>query len=130
MDHIEGANNSNHAASALDRLMGGNRAFDLGDVVAVLLSSGGDVARKTKTWLGDGTNESISASQLARAIGAHKIAAFALALGIDRDHAGHRLTQILPELIDKSSQGGALLNKIGPKRGFTGFASRLWKKSA
>jgi uncharacterized protein YidB (DUF937 family) len=130
MDHIEGTNNSNHAASALDRLMGGNRAFNLGDFVAVLLGSGGDVARKTRSWLGDGVNDSISASQLTSAIGADKIAAFALALGVDREYAAHKLTQILPELIDKSSQGGVLLNKIGPKRGFTGFASRLWRKSA
>lgn len=130
MDHIEGANNSNRAAAALDRLADGHKAFDLGDLVSQLKAPGGELARKTKSWLGDGQNESISVAQLEKAIGAHKTAAFALALGIDRERAGDKLTRILPELIDKSSQGGELLNKIGSKRGFTGLASRLWRKSA
>ena len=130
MNHIEEANNSNRASSALDRLVGGNNAFDLGAFVNRLQRSGDGVASKTKSWLGDGANESISVSQLEQAVGADKIAAFALALGLERDYAGLKLTKILPELIDKSSQGGDLLNKIGRKRGFTGFASRLLKKTA
>jgi uncharacterized protein YidB (DUF937 family) len=130
MDHIEGANNSNRAAAALDRLADGNKAFDLGDLVSRLQAPGGEIAGKTRSWLGDGKNESISASQLEKAVGAHKTAAFALALGIDREHASNKLTQILPDLIDKSSQGGELLNKIGSRRGFTGLASRFWRKSA
>ena len=130
MNHIEDANNSNHASSALDRLAGGNKAFDLGELVSTLQRSGDGVASKTKSWLGDGANEPISVSQLQQTLGAQKIAAFALALGIDPDYAGSKLTKILPELIDKSSQGGDLINKIGRKRGFTGFASRLLKKTA
>lgn len=130
MAHIDGANNSNRAAAALDRLADGNKAFDLDDLVRRLRAPGGELASKTKSWLGDGENGSISVEQLEKAIGAHKIAAFALALGIEREYAANKLTQILPELIDKSSQGGELLHKIGSKRGFTGFASRLWRKSA
>ena len=130
MNRIDGANNSNHAASALDRLAGGNKAFDLGDLVTRLRHSGTDLAGKTRSWLGDGPNESISASQLEQALGPGKIAAFATALGIDRETAAQGLTKILPELIDKSSQGGQLLHEIGSKRGLAGFASRLLRKSA
>lgn len=130
MNHIDAANNSNRAATALDRLAGGNRAFDLDDVVSNFQLSGGDLASKTKSWLGDGANEEFSVSQLEQAVGRDKITGFALALGIDREQAAHRLAEILPELIDKSSQGGELLHKIGRKRGLTGLASRLLKKSA
>ena len=130
MNHIEEANNSNRASSALDRLAGSNKAFDLGEFVDTLQRAGNGVASRTKSWLGDGANESISVSQLEQAVGSDKIATFALALGLDRDYAGNKLTKILPELIDKSSQGGELISKIGRKRGFTGFASRLLKKTA
>lgn len=130
MNHIDGANNSNQAASALDRLADGNHSFDLGDLVNKFQKPGGDLAGKTKSWLGDSANETLSVPQLQQAIGPEKIAAFASTLGIDREQAGHKLTQILPKLIDKSSQGGELLNKIGSKRGLAGFASRLLRKSA
>ena len=130
MSKIERANNSDSAASALDKLSGSSKGFDLDEIVSKLKVSGGEVARKTKTWLGDGENESISASQVQDAIGNHKIAAFAKKLGMDRDEASEKLAKILPELIDKSSQGGELLHKIGRKRGLTGLASRLLKKSA
>ena len=130
MDHIEGANNSNHAASALDRLAGNNKAFDLGDLVSKFQRSGGDVASKTKTWLGDGANEALSVRQLQQAVGQDKVAAFARTLGLDSEQATIELSKILPELIDKSSQGGELLNKIGSRRGLAGIASRLLRKSA
>lgn len=130
MDHIDGANNFDHAASALDELAGGNRTFDLGNLVSEFQQSGGDLAGKTKSWLGDGANETLATSQLEQVVGRARIDAFAGALSIDRAQAGHQLAQLLPELIDKSSQGGELLNKIGSKRGLAGFASRLLRKSA
>jgi uncharacterized protein YidB (DUF937 family) len=130
MDHIEGANNSNHAASALDRLAGNNKAFDLGDLVNKFQRSGGDIASKTKTWLSDGANEAMSVRQLQQAVGQDKVAAFARTLGMENEQATIKLSKILPELIDKSSQGGELLNKIGSRRGLAGIASRLLRKSA
>ena len=130
MSHIDGANSSNHAASALDRLVGGNKTFDLGDLLSTLQNSRGNVARKAKSWLGDGANEPVSAAQIEKAIGQDKVSAFGRALGIDRDLAAAKLAQILPDLIDKSSQSGVLLNKLGEKRGLAHFASRLFKKSA
>ncbi len=130
MDHIDGINNSNHAASALDRLAGGNNAFDLNDFVEKFQGTGGDIARKTKSWLGDGANQPISTAQLVQALGADRIAAFARALGIDTAQAADGLAQILPDLIDKSSQGGALLNQLGAKRGLAAFASRWLRKTA
>ena len=130
MSKIERANNSDNAAAALDKLSGSSKGFDLAEIVSQLQGSGGDVAHKTKSWLGDGPNESISASQLPDAIGRHKIAAFAKKLGMGSDEASEKLAQILPDLIDKSSQGGYLINSVGKKSFLAGFTSVFFKKSA
>lgn len=130
MHRIEHANNSDKAASALDKLSSSGKGFDLAEIVARLQGSGGDVARKAKSWLGDSANESISSSQVQDAIGSHRVAAFAKAMGMDRDAASEKLAQILPELVDKSSQGGYLIDSIGKKSFLAGFTSRFLKQSA
>jgi len=128
MDKIESANNSGAAESALDALVGNKQKFDLMSMVGQFRDAGGDVATKTRSWLGDGENESISPEQIRNAIGNDRVAAFAAKLGIDRDAASSHLTKILPELIDKSSLGGNLLGSARPKKGLSGLASRLFKK--
>jgi uncharacterized protein YidB (DUF937 family) len=131
MNKIGGANNYGDATSALDDLVGGSKGFDLGKIVEQFQGSGGDLAEKAKSWLGDGANESISASQIQDAIGGDKIEAFAKKIGIGSEEASDKLSQILPELIDKSSQAGSLLNSLGGKGGLlAGFASKFFKKSA
>lgn len=131
MSKISGANNRGDASSALDDLIGGSNGFDLGKIVEQFQGSGGDLAKKAKSWLGDGANESISGSEVKEAIGSDKIEAFAKKIGISGDEATDKLSQILPELIDKSSQGGNLLSALGGKGGLlAGFASKFFKKSA
>lgn len=131
MSKIGNANNQDNAKSALDDLNDGSNGFDLDNILGKFQGSGGDLADKAKSWLGDGANASISASDVQDAIGGDKIAAFAKKLGIGGDEASDKLAQILPELIDKSSQGGKLLSSLGDKGGLlAGFASKLFKKSA
>ena len=130
MSKIERANNSDNAAAALDKLSRNGKGFDLADIVSEFQGFGGEVARKAKSWLGDRANKPISASQVQDALGSHKVAAFAMKLGIDRDEASEKLAKILPELIDKSSQGGYLINSVGKKSFLAGFTSRFLKKSA
>lgn len=130
MSKIGSANNSGAAASALDDLVPGDKSFDLGDIVGQFTGSGSDLAKKAKSWLGDGDNDSISAAQVQDALGSDKIEAFARKLGIDREEASNSLSEILPELIDKSSQGGSLLGKIGGAGGLAGLASKFFRKSA
>ncbi|MBT8089869.1 MAG: DUF937 domain-containing protein [Gammaproteobacteria bacterium] len=130
MSRIEHANNSDNAAAALDKLSGSSRGFDLAEIVSEFQGGSGDVARKAKSWLGDGPNAPLSALQLQDAIGRPKIAAFAKKLGMDSDEATEKLAKILPELIDKSSQGGYLINSVGKKRFLAGLTSRFLKKSA
>lgn len=130
MSKIERANNSDNAAAALDKLSSHGKGFDLTEIVSKFQRSGGNVARKTKSWLGDGPNDAISASEIEAALGSHKVAAFARQLGMDRNEASEKLAQILPELIDKSSQGGYLINSVGKRSFLAGFTSRFLKKSA
>jgi uncharacterized protein YidB (DUF937 family) len=127
MSKLGTANDSGAAASALDDLVGGDKGFDLGDIVGQFTAGGGDLASKAQSWLGDGSNESISASQIQDAIGGDKIEAFASKLGIGRDEASSGLSQILPELIDKSSRGGNLLDSVGGAGGLASLASKFFK---
>ena len=127
MSKIGGANDSGAAASALDDLAGGSNGFDLGDIIGKFTGSGGDLASKAKSWLGDGSNDSISPAQLQDAIGGDKIEAFASKLGIGKEEASSSLSQILPELIDKSSQGGNLLDSVGGVKGLASMAAKFFK---
>ena len=130
MNKIGGANNSDDADSALGELVGGSGGFDLGAIVEQFQGQGGDLAARTRSWLGDGANESISATQIKEAIGSDKVAAFASKLGIDGDEASQSLAQILPELIDKSSSAGSLLETGNAKGLLAGLASKFFSRSA
>ena len=127
MEKIGAAKDKGAAASALENLTGGSKGFDLGDIVGQFTGSGGDLANKAKSWLGDGANDSISASQVEEALGGDKIEAFARQLGIGKEEAGNSLSDILPQLIDKSSRGGALLDSVGGKEGLFSIASKFFK---
>lgn len=127
LSKIGGANDSGAAASALDDLAGSSGGFDLGELVGQFTGSGGDLAAKAKSWLGDGGNESISAEQVQEALGGDKIEAFARKLGVGREEASSGLSEILPELIDKSSQGGNLLDSVGGMSGLAGLAAKFFK---
>ncbi len=127
MQKLGGNAESNAAASALDDLVGGDKGFDLGAIVGKFTGSGGDLAQKAQSWLGDGSNESLSPAQLDEAIGSDKIEAFAAKVGVSKEQASSSLSQALPELIDKSSRGGSLLESIGGTKGLAGLASRFLK---
>lgn len=127
MSKIGGANNSGETESALEDLVGDGNKFDLADLVGKFTNSGGDLAEKAKSWLGDGNNQSISASQLQDVIGIDKIESFAKKLGIGREEASEKLSEIMPELIDKSSRGGSLLDSVGGVKGLRGLASKFFR---
>lgn len=127
MSKLNGANDSGAAETALDDLVGGSKGFDLGAIVGQFTGGTSDLASKAKSWLGDGANASISPSEIQDAIGADKIEAFAAKLGIGREEASNSLSEVLPELIDKSSQGGNLLDSVGGMSGLAGMASKFFK---
>ena len=112
--------------SALSNLTGGDKGFDLGALVNNLDGAGlGDMA---KSWLGDGQNQGISPEQISNVLGADKLTEFASKLGLDVSEAAGGLSEALPQMVDKGSSGGAILESIGGLEGALGFAKKLFGK--
>lgn len=109
--------------AALTGLTGG-KGFDIGSIVNNFDIGGlGDIA---KTWLGDGSNGSISPNQVVDVMGKDKIADFATQLGLSPDEAAGGLSEALPQMIDKGSVGGSLLDSLGGMEDVIGLAGKLF----
>jgi uncharacterized protein YidB (DUF937 family) len=113
-------------AAALSGLLGSSQGgLDLGSLVAKMQQGGlGSVAN---SWLGDGGNDSISTGQLQDILGQDKITEFSSRLGVDRDNALGGLAQALPDIVDKSSSGGSLLDSLGGLSGAMDMAGKLFR---
>ena len=108
--------------SALSSLMGdGQGGLDLQGLVGQL-SSSGDLGNLVQSWLGDGGNLPISADQIAGFFGSDKMSAFAGAIGTDAGSAAGGLADVVPQLLDKASSGGNLLEMAGGADGLMGMA--------
>ena len=122
------ANTSNDMiSSVLGNLLGGSggQGIDLGSLVGNLNSSGlGDIA---SSWLGDGDNANISESQIESLLGSDKIQQAASQLGTDQSELLSGLKDMLPQVVDKSSSGGNLLDSVGGLSGLAGMASKFLK---
>lgn len=120
-------NNNDLMQTVIQNLLGGSsgQGVDLGALVGNLQNSGlGDLAA---SWLGDGDNKGISSSQLESIFGADKIAQAAQQLGTDQNDVLKGLQDMLPQLVDKSSSGGSLLDSVGGLGGLASMASKFLK---
>ena len=117
--------NSEASAAALDELTDGSGNFDIADIVRKFTGADGAIQKKAASWLGDGANDAISAAELKDVIGTDKIAAFAAKMGMNAGEASGSLAELLPQLIDKSSRGGSLLDTVGGAGGLAGLASKF-----
>ena len=115
--------------SAFSGLAGGggsNAGIDLGSLISKMDTGGlGAIA---KSWLGDGNNESISPDQINTMFGADKISEFASTLGLSKEEAAGGLSDALPQMVDKASSGGSLLDSMGGISGVLGMAGKLFGK--
>lgn len=110
-------------AGVLNSLIGGGDSADVGGLVNGLKEKGmGDVA---ESWLGDGENKEISPDQLKEVLGAEKVSAAAAELGTDEGSLLDSLKDALPQMVDKSSSGGSLLDKVGGIGGLAGMAKKF-----
>lgn len=110
-------------SGAMDSLLGGGDKMDLGSLISGLQSKGlGDLA---SSWLGDGENANISADQLKDVLGGDKVAAAAAELGTDEGSLLDSLQEALPQIIDKSSSGGSLLDSVGGIGGLASMAKKF-----
>lgn len=113
-------------SSALGGLLSGSGGqFDLGSIVASMNDKGlGSIA---ESWLGDGSNSPISTSQIQELLGSDKIAQMASQLNTGEGNLLESLTTMLPQLMDKSSSGGSLLDSLGGTDGLMDMAGKFFK---
>lgn len=117
-------------ASALSGLLGGDN-FDIGSLISKIQGNSG-LASMAASWLGDGANSAMSGSQVMDLFGKDKVTEFASKLNIDEGTASNGLADMLPQLIDKASSGGSLLDSamgsMGGAGGLMGMAGKLFGK--
>jgi uncharacterized protein YidB (DUF937 family) len=91
------------------------------------MDSGG-LGAIAQSWLGDGDNQPVSPEQVTNMFGADKISEFASKLGLSNEEAAGGLSEALPQMVDKASTGGSLLDSIGGVSGAIGLAGKLFGK--
>ena len=92
------------------------------------MASSGNLSAVIGSWLGDGANDAISAENIMSLFGNDKLGAFAQQLGVSSEDAASGLAGALPDIMDKSSSGGSLLDLAGGAGGLLGAASAFFKK--
>lgn len=119
--------NSDMVQNVIGSLLGGSggKGIDLGSIVGNLQNSG--LGSLAESWLGDGDNEHISRSQIENMLGSDKVAQAAQELGADQNDLLRGLQNMLPQVIDKSSSGGSLLDSVGGLGGLASMASKFLK---
>lgn len=113
MNKLGGGNaDLNGISSALSGLLSDSKGnLDLGSIVSSMQEKGlGSVA---ESWLGDGENEAISGEQVKELFGSEKISQVACQMGADEESVLSGLSEALPQVVDKSSSGGSLLDSLG-----------------
>ncbi len=126
MDKLGGGDgNLDNITSALGGLLSDNNGnLDLGSIVSGLQEKG--LGSVVESWLGDGDNESISADQVKELFGSEKVSEIASQLNTDEGSVLEGLSEALPQILDKSSSGGSLLDSIGGIDGVMNMAKKLF----
>ncbi len=115
-------------ASALTGLLGNGSSdggLDLGSIVSNMMKNGGGLESIVGSWLGDGDNEAVSGGQIKDILGGDKIAEFASKIGVDEDTAAESLAEAVPQMVDKGSTGGSLLDAVGGLGGALSMAKKF-----
>ena len=90
------------------------------------MASSGELSNVLSSWLGDGANQAISADTISSLFSSDQLAAFAEKAGVDASSAASGLADVIPEIMDKSSSGGSLLDMAGGAEGLLGAAKSLF----
>lgn len=130
---MSGQNGSNldlgALASALSGLAGGNSengGLDIGAILGKMQDGG--MADMAQSWLGDGSNQPMSDNDVSGMFGDDKISEFAAQLGLSKEEAIGGLRDTMPQMVDKASSGGSLLDSIGGIDGAINLASKLFSR--
>lgn len=109
---------------ALAAVGGSGSNLDISSLISGMKGQG--MEGLLQSWLGDGQNQAISSNQVSNLLGSDKVSAFASQLGISEEEAIGGLEDAMPEMMDKASSGGSLLDSIGGVQGAMGLASKLF----
>lgn len=118
------AGDSDVMAGVLQTLVGDGDRLDIGGLVNAL--QGGGLGAVAASWLGDGDNAAISVDQVKQVIGDSRIHEAATQLGTDENQLLDGLSQVLPQMVDRSSRGGSLLDSAGGIGGVMNMAKGLF----
>lgn len=116
-------------ASALGSLFGGaGGKLDFGSLLTKMQAGGlGSVAA---SWLGNGANAQLSPDAVVNLLGVDKIKVFASQLGLSEQSAKTAIADALPEMVDKASPGGSLIENLfenaGGLKGLTDIAGKFF----
>lgn len=110
--------------SALSGLTGGSGGLNLSELVQKL--EAGNLGQIAGSWLGDGENMGITPDQVTNILGTEKLSEFASKLGVSEAEASGGLSEALPQMVDKASSGGSLLDSIGGIEGAIGLAKKFF----
>jgi uncharacterized protein YidB (DUF937 family) len=104
----------------LDGLLGGVVGGEMASVVNGLIEKHGGVqgivkqfeqqglGETIKSWVGTGANQPISADQVHQVLGSGTLQELAAKVGLNPQDLAQKLSQILPQAIDKLTPGGAV----------------------
>ena len=111
--------------AALSSLIGQGDSLDIAGLVSGMQSGGlGEIAQ---SWLGDGDNSPISTDQIKNVIEENKLSQLASVTGTDENSILSGLQEVIPQMVDKSSKGGSLLDSIGGLGGVAALAKNFLK---
>ena len=118
----------------LGGLLGGGDTPDLGGLLSSL--QGGGAADAVTSWLGSGENQPLDTGALAEALDGDKLAGMASKLGVEQNDLLGGLSDMIPQLIDKASPNGELLDlgsmmeglQSGGAGGIMGMVGKLFGK--
>jgi uncharacterized protein YidB (DUF937 family) len=106
--------------SLLDGLLGGAVGAEMVSVVNGLIQQHGGVqgivsqlqqqglGATVQSWISNGPNQPISASQIHQALGSETVSAIAAKLGMNPQDLAQKLSQALPQIIDKLTPNGTV----------------------
>ena len=115
-------------SKALIQLLGdGQGNIDLAGL-AGRMAQGGGLESVLGTWLNDGANAPVSSDSILDMLGQGDVSEFASSLGTDTGTAAQGLSEVLPQLMDKASSGGSLLQAAGGMGGLMGAAGSFFSK--
>jgi len=110
--------NVESVTSGLQKLLPTNGGdLDLSSLVSMFTNNSGGLAAMASSWLGDGGNKDLDISSVLSLFGDSKVTEFAEGLGLNKEQAASGLSNMIPDLIDKGSEGGSLVGNIGAKLG-------------